>query len=501
MARPGKVPFWVKFSFGFGQVGEWAFMVVVGSFALLYYNQGLRLENNLVAWAMGLAIFFDAVSDPAVGALSDRWKSKWGRRHPFLFVAPVPLALCLYLLFSPPESLTAIREGAELPPQIPLFLWMAVWHILARFFLTLYVVPHLALGAELSSDYNERASVFSFNAMFGHGFQSIFVFAAYRIFAGKSTRAYDGETVFKYLDAANYPPVILLACGFVILGIWICAIGTRKEIPHLAQPSKDVSRFSPVAVVKEMYEACQTRNYRMLLMALFFLMITIGMVIYVGPLINTFFFEMGGTQLQWFGLAAMVGYVTGALAVPFWIKRFGKRRVCIGNMAAYFILLPTPVLDRLTGLNLITPANGTPQLLWFLLVHTALMAHCGSGFNVAVMSMLADVIDEHALKTGHVQTGILYSARTFFAKASQSAASWMGGLALMYLVRMPIGAVPGQVGQDVLMRLGWTWVFGSAGILIGIFFYFQYRLSKEDHARIRAELESRQGASPAHDVE
>jgi Na+/melibiose symporter-like transporter len=319
--------------------------------------------------------------------------------------------------------------------------------------------------------------------------------------AGTSTRAYDGEIVPRHLDAANYLPVILLACGSVILGIWICAIGTRKEIPHLAQPSKDVSRFSPAAVVKDMIQACQTRNYRVLLIAVFFLLFTIGMVIQLGSYISTFFFEMEGTQLKWFGLAAMVGYVTGAWVVPFWIKRFGKRRVCIGNMTAYFIILPAPVLDRLTGLNLITPANGTPQLLWFLLVHVALMGHCGSGFNVAVMSMLADVIDEHTLKTGHVQTGILYSARTFFSKTSQSAAQLIGGLALRFLVRMPIGAVPGRVGQDVLMRLGWTWVFGSLGVLISIFFYFQYRLSKEDHARIRAELESRQRASPAHNVE
>jgi Na+/melibiose symporter-like transporter len=411
------------------------------------------------------------------------------------------LALCLYFLFSPPESLTAVREGAELPPQIPLFLWMAVWHILARFFLTLYVVPHLALGAELSSDYNERASVFSFSAMFGHGFQSIFTFVAWGMLAGESTRAYDGEIVPRHLDAANYPPVILLACGFVILGIWICAIGTRKEIPHLAQPSKDVSRFSPAAVVKDMIQACQNRNYRVLLFALFFFMFTIGMVIYLGPYVNTFFFELEGEQIKWFAGAGLIGFMTGAWAVPFWVKRFGKRRVCVGNVMAYSIILPIPVLDRLTGLNLLTPANGTPQLLWFLLVHVALMSHCGAAFSVAVLSMLADVIDQHTLKTGHVQTGIFYSARTFFAKASQSAAYWIGGRAMMYLVRMPIGAVPGRLGQDVIMRLGWTYAFGSLGVLISIFFYRQYRLSKEDLARIRAELESRQGASPAHNVE
>lgn len=101
MARPGKVPFWVKVSFGFGNIGEWAFMTVINAFAAIYYNQALQLRADLVGWAIALAIFFDAVSDPAIGALSDRWKSRWGRRHPFLFIAPVPLALCLYLLFFP----------------------------------------------------------------------------------------------------------------------------------------------------------------------------------------------------------------------------------------------------------------------------------------------------------------------------------------------------------------------------------------------------------------
>jgi len=337
--------------------------------------------------------------------------------------------------------------------------------------------------------------------MFGQGFSNLFAFVAWRMFAGTSTRAYDGEIVFKHLDAANYPPVVILACASIVLGIWICAFGTRKEIPHLAQPSKDVSRFSPWAVVKDMYHACQNRNYLTLLLALFFLMITIATNQYLGPFTNTFFFELEGEQIRWFAVAGLIGFMTGAWAVPFWIKRFGKRRVCVGNVLAYFIILPIPVLDRLTGLNLIMPANGTPQLLWFLLAHIALMSHCGAAFSVAALSMLADIIDEHALKTGHVQTGIFYSARTFFSKASQSVSNLIAGFALMHIVRMPIGAVPGQLGQDVITRLGWTYVFGSVGALLAAFFYGQYRLTKDDHARIREELESRQAASAADNVE
>lgn len=279
------------------------------------------------------------------------------------------MALSTYFLFSPPEFLTTVREGAELPAQYPLFAWMAIWHIFARFFLTLYIVPHLALGAELSSDYEERASVFSFNAMFGFGFGNIFAFSAWKLMAGTSIRAYDGEEVFKQLDAANYPPVVFLACLFIILGIFICALGTRGEIPHLAQAKDDQTPFSPRVVVMEMWETIKIRNYLMLLAALFFLFIALGFAEYLGPFIGTFFWEFEGDKLKCFNFAFMAGYIMGAGATPLWVKWFGKRMTCIGTVGVYAIVMPIPVLDRTLGWNLITPGNESEMLLPFLLVH------------------------------------------------------------------------------------------------------------------------------------
>ncbi len=501
MARPGKVPFWVKFSFGFGQVGESAFFGLILTFAALYYNQALRLENSLVGLAIAIAVIFDAISDPAIGVLSDRWKGKWGRRHPFLFIAPIPLALCAYFLFSPPEFLTAVKEGAELPAQMPLFAWMAVWHILARFFLTLYIVPHLALGAELSSDYEERASVFSYNAMFGFGFGNIFAFSAWSMLADTSVRAYDGATVPQQLDAANYPPVVLLACLFIILGIFICAFGTRREISHLAQAKDDQTPFSPWIVVMEMWETIKIRNYLMLLAALFFLWISLGFAEYLGPFIGTFFWEFEGGQLKMFNFAFMAGYILGAAATPFWVKKFGKRMTCIGTVGVYAIIMPIPVLDRTLGWNLITPGNESEMLLPFLLVHAFIHTFAMGGLNVAVMAMLADIIDQHALKTGHVQSAIFYSARTFFAKASQSFAVLVAGYAMTYIVKLPVGAVPSELADGVLTRMGWVHTVAFVGALIAIFFYAQYRLSKEDHARIREQLEAQQPVTPAFETE
>ena len=195
--------------------------------------------------------------------------------------------------------------------------------------------------------------------------------------------------------------------------------------------------------------------------------------------------------MKWFSVAIMIGALLGAWLTPIWIRRFEKRPVCISLIAVYNIVAPIPVLDRLTGLNILTPANHTPQLLPFLLVHAAISYHCMSGLGVCVMSMLADIIDQDTLKTGHVKTAIFYSARGLFSQASRSLTILLGGFAMMYLVKMPVGAVPGKVGMDVINRLGLLFVLRLTGTFASIFLYAQYRLSRAEQKEIRMELEER----------
>lgn len=464
-------------------------MSVTLTFGALYYNQALQLNVDLVGWALAMAVLFDAVSDPVIGALSDRWHSRLGRRHPFLFVAPIPLAICLFLLFSPPEFLTAAPDGAGLPRQVPLFIWMAVWNILARLSLTLYIVPHLALGAELTSDYNERASVFGFNALFGYGFGNLYAFLAWRMFAGTSLRAYDQEVVPRHLDAASYPPLIVLSCIFIVVGIWVCAFGTRREIPHLDQPTDSMERFGVVQMLRDVSEIARNRNYLTLILALFCVYLTQGSGETISSYWGTYFWALDGGQLKWIPLAMLIGYVTGAVLTPSMVRRFDKKTVVIAVVAIYSLVAPLLYLDRLSGLNLVTPANGTTALVAAICLQTVVTATCAGALNVAVMSMLADIVDQHALATGRAMSGIFYSARAFFAKASYSLATLIGGIVLMHVVCLPVGAVPGNLAADVVDRLGWVGAAHFAGAMISLFFYARYRLSREEHASIRARLQ------------
>ena len=124
---------------------------------LLYYNQILGLEALYVSVALALAVIFDAVSDPLVAAFSDNIRSRWGRRHPLMFIASIPLGIGVYCVFMPPEGLS----------DAYLFAWLLCFTVLTRSLMTLYFVPWAAIAAELSDDYAERTSVMSYRFAVG----------------------------------------------------------------------------------------------------------------------------------------------------------------------------------------------------------------------------------------------------------------------------------------------------------------------------------------------
>ena len=141
-----------KFAYGFGQLAEGLKNSALGTFVLFYYNQVLGLPGTLAGLALAIALVFDAFTDPLAGSISDNWRGRFGRRHPFMYASAAPLAIAFYLLFTPPEGMG----------EWGLFLWLTATVLLTRGAMTLYHVPHIALGAELSTDYQERSQIVSF---------------------------------------------------------------------------------------------------------------------------------------------------------------------------------------------------------------------------------------------------------------------------------------------------------------------------------------------------
>lgn len=122
------VGFLTKLAYGVGQVAEAIKNSSFELFLFFYYTQVLGLSGTLAGAALFIALCIDGITDPVIGSLSDGWRSRWGRRHPLMYISAIPLALCFYCLFAPPSGLE----------QPALFAWLTLFAVLVRFFMTLY---------------------------------------------------------------------------------------------------------------------------------------------------------------------------------------------------------------------------------------------------------------------------------------------------------------------------------------------------------------------------
>ena len=147
----------VMAAYGFGSVAYGVKDQGFGTFLLLFYSQVLGVPAATVGFVVMCALVLDAFIDPAVGFFSDRTRSRWGRRHPWMYGSALPIAIGYIALWSPPASLG----------QSGLLLWLFGWAVVVRTAVSCYEVPSVALTPELSSDYDERTRIMAYRYLFG----------------------------------------------------------------------------------------------------------------------------------------------------------------------------------------------------------------------------------------------------------------------------------------------------------------------------------------------
>ena len=471
----GRLRMGTKLGYGVGSVGEIAIYIAFNTWNFLFYNQVLGLSGTLAGLAVTISLGLDAVSDPVIGSLSDRMRSKLGRRHPFLYLAPIPLALTFFLLYSPPAGLNGF----------PLFLWFTVFATLHRQAMTLYSVPHLALGAELSSDYHERSVVMSYGTLFGvFGGASVFFFGwtwFSKIPGGSTVR--DGY------------PGLALGVGLVsAIAIFLSAHFTRDQIPRLTKnlPPRTTSQRPGLGDLLDEIKSCMSnRNYRMLLIGLVALSASTGTRETITSYASLFFWELPEKQIRVFGLVTPPAYFVAFFATVWLHRRIDKRNTTVAAVSLLGVSMITPVGLRLLGL---APANGSPGLLPMLLVFTFGFYLGLAMLMISALSALADIADEHELNTGRRQEGVFYAARTFFLKMSSGLGHVVAGVALD-LIQFPSGAKPGEVAQEVVFRLGLLdGPIACVPAFISIAFYGAYRIDRTKHREIQRALEQRRAS-------
>ncbi|MEM7017632.1 MAG: MFS transporter, partial [Pseudomonadota bacterium] len=360
-------------SYGIGEAAGAFKNTTWGVLLLFYYQQVVGVEAWLVGLAIAIAIIMDGITDPLIGAWSDRIRTRWGRRHPMLLVSTVPLAITFVLLFTPPSGMSDWQG----------FFWLLTFGILVRASYTFYNIPHLALGAEMAHDYYQRSTLFAYNAFFS----AMSVAAVYGLITGyffPTTEEFDPG----FLNRDAYPIMSMTFAMIMVSAILICTFGTRKEIPHLRETQqRPAMGFSTIFV--EMWAVFQNKSFRALFFGMVLGSLIAGIESAFTPFMGIHFWGFRTEQLFYLVFVGIFAFPISFMLIPMLTRHFDKRLTVIIPLASWIIAVNTPICLRLLDVPWY-PSNDSPWVLVFFLMASTVGALAAPIIGASVNSMLAD---------------------------------------------------------------------------------------------------------------
>ncbi|MDB5694605.1 MAG: conserved rane protein of unknown function [Sphingomonas bacterium] len=459
-----------KLFYGLGEIGEAVKTAALETFLLFYYVQVVGLSGSLSGLALLVALLFDAVSDPMIGSWSDRLRSRLGRRHPFLYAAPIPLLIALVLLFSPPDGLS----------QIALFAWLTVFAIISRVAMAAYFVPHMALGADLSDRFEERIEIGGYRTGFSYFGRLVALGAAFSIFFAATADYPRGQ-----LNPAAYTPFAIFCGVTVAVAVFVSALGTQKRAMRL--PPAPVPPHGS-GVLRTVGRAMKLTSFRAMFLSLLLFYIFNGTQATLALHMTTFYWELSPTQTRNVLFATVIGFIVGVFFVGPIARRWDKKPAYIAGVIASCTCVSAPVLLRLLGWF---PANGDPMLVPAMIFFFILYGICGSVPVTLSSAMLADVADDYDLRHGMRSEGMFFGAIAFSRKASTGAGTALAGV-LLDVIAFPQNAVVGQVPEATLYHLALLYGPMLLAILCsGCLVLAPYDLSRTRHEEIIRVLAGR----------
>ena len=478
-ARRLSVP--TKLFYGFGSV---AFGVKDNGFSYFlafFYAQVMGLPAQTVGFAIMLALILDAFIDPIVGQLSDNTRSKWGRRHPWMYAAAIPVAVSYLLIWNPPT-------GWSQPAQVAYLVAVAV---LIRSFISCYEIPSAALAAELTTEYDERTRLLSYRYLFGWiGGLAMYGLALF-VFLKPTPEYAVGQ-----LNPDGYANYGLFAGGLMLFAILVTSIGTHRQIPYLRDPPQRQVTMGRLA--RELVGTLRNRNFAFILGSAFFLYAGIGLGFAINLYFSTYFWEFSAGEIGLFAFSSLTAAVLAFLVTPRLAARFEKKSVAMLLIPVALLLAVAPVALRLFGAF---PSNESPLIFGTIFVINIFAVGLGIVANILFSSMIADVVEDEELKSGRRQEGVFFAAIAFAAKSTTGLGIFASGL-IISAIEFPTGVAPGAVDPEVIGNLGRVYIpvqlvlYSTATVLL-----LGYGISRGSHAetlrRLAAAADLAQEGEPA----
>jgi len=444
--------------------------VIFGTWVLLYYNQVLGLEPYLASIALGISLFFDAISDPLVGVWSDRFKSKLGRRHPFIYASIFPLAFCIWLLFVPPSSYD----------QTYLFLKLLTLTVCIRLAITFFETPRAALGPELTKDYDRRNTLNAMGLFFGYGGAILIGFVMLEFFLPE-TSEYMGSRA--YLNPEGYEKLAYFA-GFVtlVLGL-IAASSTHKHIEDLHVVPEN-SNVDLKQVFSEVIETLSNKSWLMIFFGGCLYALFLGLNTGVGNYISIYFWEWTPSDISIFPLAGGVSAIIGAIIAVVISQGREKKNIALFALTATVFISYIPftlrLIDPLFEAQTF-PSNGSNALWWIMISHQCITDILSVMGWVILISMVFDVVEDSQKKTGRRDEGLFLAGPGLFQKVFSGLGVFILGFVLQFLGFSNTEATIQEMKEPVDNLVLFICVVGPILNIGGLTFIYFYTITRDEY--------------------
>lgn len=464
------VRFQSKLAYGIGIAPVSIKNMLFHFFFLYFFTNVLGVSELLVIAAVMIALIVDAFTDPIMGQISDNARSTtWGRRHQFMLMGVLPTMLGLIALFSPPSGLG----------QMGLFFWMLTFLIVVRLGLTVYAVPHSALGTDLSTDYDERTAIVGIRELFNNIFTvSVFIFG-FIVFFKPSPEFED-----PMLNIAGYAP---FAATMAIIGgvaAFISIFATRHKVSDIRRYEND-PRSDWRGAFGQLKEAAKIKPFRWLAAAYCSILTLYATGSALSLYIGGYLWQFTNPQKAVIAISPILMIIPIVIAATMLSKWLEKKRAVIFFALLYAVFSILPYALYFAGL--MPPIGNAALFNIILLMH--MLGFAGLlGVGILANSMLADISDLMDARTGKRQEGVLNAAFSFVQKLTFIIGTVIGAVSLI-LINFPKGAQPSATPQSAIDGLAIAAIATSLIFAaLGIYAFSRYNYSRQDVRAVQSQL-------------